>query len=284
MQKRVNSHRVHGRHFFCLGAIFSLVLVACGRGSSGAELTPIVVTVVVTDTPSPTSMSTATLTPTPSPTATPTPTATSTPTATPTPTPTPFVENFDTLDSAIWRLDVGSGNASLANGAVNLSSSGRRYPYLYTDAEIFPLAGDFSVSFRFRYPRVRVCGVGVIIGSYQMPVGLSESQTANRFQEAESKGVLAGVWQDQTSGMQLWFRAGPDRKEIYRRISGDWHEMTIEYRGNQYSLLLNGERVYTSKETPFRPAHIWLGHPANLGSACAWSGLEVDYIRIDPLP
>ncbi len=29
---------------------------------------------------------------------------------------------------------------------------------------------------------------------------------------------------------------------------------------------------------------IWIGHPAELGGDCLWSGLEIDYIAVESLP
>lgn len=224
---------------------------------------------------------TATPEPTPSPTDTPEPTVTATPTSTPYPG---FFENFEFFDSAVWTLDVGSGNGVVASGAVNLTSSGRRYPYLYTQFNPFPLQGDFSATFRFRYPRVRTCGVGVIVGSHLVPVGLGEAETAGQLQQAESQGVLVGVWQDRTSGMQIWFRSGAERADYPYAINNEWHEMTVEYQDNQYAIDLDGALVYTSGPTFFRPNVLWLGHPAELRSSCDWSALEVDTIRIESIP
>jgi len=204
-------------------------------------------------------------------------------------TPTPqlkitFTEDFEQLNSSTWHMDKGSGNIAIEDSILQMTSSGKRYPYLYSQRDPFPEKGDFSVTIRFRYSRVRVCGVGVIISSYLAPAGLSQEKTANRMQESEMHGVLAGVWQDQTNGLLVWFRSGEDRVDLPFPVNSTWNEMTIDYIGNHYNLYLNGNRVYTSLETQFRPQHLWLGHPAELYTDCEWDTLEIDYIEITSIP
>jgi len=283
-----------GRWLWLVMVLMLLVLVACSTQPPGT-LTPIVITETPsatlteepedTNTPEPTEAPEETNTPEPPilPTETPEPTATETPTPTTDPY-TGFFENFEFFDSAVWHLDVGSGDSSVVNGAMNLTSSGRRYPYLYTQFSPFPSQGDFSATFRFRYPRVRDCGVGVIMGGHLVPAGLGQAETAGQLQQAESQGVLIGVWQDRASGMQIWFRSGAERADLPYAINNEWHEMTVEYQDNQYSIVFDDALVYTSDPTSFRPNVLWLGHPADLGSSCAWSALEVDTIKIERIP
>lgn len=240
-------------------------------------------------TQSPTSTPTATSRP---PTATSTLTPAATPTRTPTPTspPQPIVTFWDGfngsgLDTSKWNLDTGTGDVVVSGGVLRMASSGRRYPYVYSRYDFFPSEGNFQMIFRFRYSEVKVCGVGVIMTGYLVPVGLTQDEAANRQKEAEAHGVQAGVWQDQTNGVQLWFRSGADRVDV--PISGpntNWNEMTIRCVGNRYTLYFNGHPAYTSLETPYYPQGIWIGNPAELAADCQWSTLEIDYIKVESLP
>jgi eukaryotic-like serine/threonine-protein kinase len=245
-----------------------------------------------TDTARPTDTALPTTMPTPTeiPSITPDPTATPAPTLRPnTPTPLPaavFQANFDgtRLDTARWGADAGDGEIIVSGGAVRLRSAGQRFPYLYTQSNPFPAEGDFVFLARFRYVWIRDCGVGVILSSYRPPPGLSQAEVAARQQEAEASGVQAGVWQDQAGGLQIWFRSGADREDVrYSGPDDDWHELQVLYTGGRYTLSLDGRLAYRSEQTPHRPAHIWLGHPAALGAPCWWSTLEVDSVRVERL-
>jgi hypothetical protein len=110
------------------------------------------------------------------------------------------------------------------------------------------------------------------------------SRTTNRERAAESSGMAVGVWQDGTYGMQYWLRSGVDREEIQLGINTKWNQTVIEYLDGKYYLYLNGNLIYTSRMIPYRPIHIWIGHPAELSGDCLWSSLEIDYIAVESLP
>jgi hypothetical protein len=235
----------------------------------------------------------------------PIPTRTAIPTSTWTPTPVPddtsgaqaapapkpsktepaavFRDDFTgrSLDGSKWSHDAGNGEIVMGDGVVRMRSSGRRYPYIYSRANPFASQGDFRMTARFRYVWVRDCGVGVIMTSCQIPPGVSQQEAEHIQQECEAQGVTAGAWQDRAAGLQLWFRSGDDRADI--AIPGNstqWNEMTIEYAGGKYTLLMNGSPAYTSSPTSHRPQTIWMGHPAELGGDCWWDTLEVDYVEV----
>jgi hypothetical protein len=219
------------------------------------------------------------------------PTTTPTYTSTiPTPEPQPvviFEDNFDgaSLNSSKWNFNVGTGDVAIGNGILTIRSSGRRYPYVYSQGNPFPSQGDFQITYRFRYSEVKDCGVGIIMTSYLVPVGLTQIEAAARQQEAEVTGVQAGVWQDRANGLRLWFRSGANRVDIpFSGPNTGWNEMTIKYFHSQYTLYFNDHPAYTSLQTPYRPRFIWIGHPADLGTGCLWDTLEVDYIKVESLP
>jgi hypothetical protein len=237
---------------------------------------------------------TATPVPTPSPFPTPTPFPTPIPlepTSTPVPTPSPqpvvtFQDDFNgsAINTSVWEADAGSGTILVGNGVLTLSSSGRSYPYLRTIYNPFPASGNFRATFRFRYLQTLTCGVGIIAASYIVPPRLSQEETTNRERAAESSGMAVGVWQDGTYGMQYWLRSGVDREEIQLGINTKWNQTVIEYLDGKYYLYLNGNLIYTSRMIPYRPIHIWIGHPAELSGDCLWSSLEIDYIAVESLP
>jgi hypothetical protein len=163
-------------------------------------------------------------------------------------------------------------------------SSGRRYPYIYSKNNPFPPTGDFQMSVRFRYWEVRDCGTGIILSSYLVPAGVSQDEAAGLQQEAESHGVQAGVWQDRASGLQLWFRSGGREDVLLPGPSTGWIELAIRYFDGRYTMYLDGSPAYSSLVTVHHPSHIWMGHPADLGSNCQRDTLEVDYVRVEMVP
>jgi hypothetical protein len=46
----------------------------------------------------------------------------------------------------------------------------------------------------------------------------------------------------------------------------------------------DNQLAYTSQDTTYRPEFIWIGHPAQLDARCAWSRLDIDFIRVETLP
>jgi hypothetical protein len=252
--------------------------------------------------PTPAMMTVEVATATPPPTSTPplppTPTlsATSPPTATPILAPTSpsapepsalFEDDFggSSLNGTLWAVDRGDGVVAISGGILRMSSSGARFPYVYSRVDPFPAQGDFQMTVRLRYSNVRDCGVGIIMASYLVPAGLSQEEAASLQQEAESHGVQAGVWQDRASGLQLWFRSGADRKDVvFPGPNTGWIELAIRYSDGRYSMYLNGSHAYSSLETVYRPGYIWMGHPADLGYNCQWDTLEIDYVRVEMLP
>lgn len=242
------------------------------------------------DTVTPPSTSPPPLPPAPTLAATSPSTATPIPTSTALSAPEPsavFEDDFggSSLNGTLWAVDRGDGAVAMSGGLLRMSSSGTRYPYIYSQGNPFPSEGDFQMTVRLRYPNVRDCGVGVIVTSYLVPVGLSLEEAADLQQEAESDGVQAGVWQDRAGGLQLWFRSETDRKDVvYPGPNTGWIELAIRYSDRQYTMYLNGSHAYSSLPTAHRPGYLWMGHPADLGSNCLWDTLEVDYVRVEALP
>lgn len=189
------------------------------------------------------------------------------------------------LDSSRWDWDAGAGEIVLDGDAVRMRSSGSTFPYVFTRIDPFPSEGDFRLTVRFHYVWVRDCGVGIILSSYRPPVGLPQDEVAALQEQAEANGVQIGVWQDSDNGLQLWYRSRTERKDVQLPSPNTaWNELTVELTGGRYVLYLNGVLQYTSQPTPHRPQHIWMGHPANLGSDCRWDTLEVDFVRVEQLP
>jgi hypothetical protein len=198
-----------------------------------------------------------------------------------------FADSFNSnfLDTTKWDADNTDNPFTVRNGTLQMGSSSSTYPYVRLKVNPFPSTGNFQLKYRLRYPQPNTCGVGVLMTSYIVPNGLSQNESGNLQKANEQNGVAAGIWQDNTTGMQIWFRSGADRKDItVSQPNTMWHEVKIEYIGDQYKIHLNSILIYTSLPTAYRPQSIWMGHPANLGSKCSWSSLEVDYVTVESLP
>jgi serine/threonine protein kinase len=198
-----------------------------------------------------------------------------------------FQDNFDRsgLDTSRWQADSAAEFVTVGQGALRMASAGPRYPYVYSRYNLFPTDGNFQLTYRFRYYKVDVCGVGIMAASTLCPAGRSQADEAACQQASEQNGVAAGMWQDSENGLQIWFRSGADR--VDKKFPGPdtaWHDITIKYEHSRYEMYLDNRLVYTSLPTPYRPQSIWMGHPADLGSDCPWSSLEVDYVKVYSLP
>jgi eukaryotic-like serine/threonine-protein kinase len=209
------------------------------------------------------------------------------PTARPTMAPvTVFGDNFNgsSLDSSKWTVENNSNPIVVSNGALQMASSSNNYPYIHSRYNPFPLSANFRLKYRLRYPQLSTCGVGVMMTSYVLPSGFSQNDAANFQQANEQNGVAAGIWQDD-HGVQIWYRSGADRVDVpVSTLDTSWHEVTIEYSDSYYKIYLDSRLIFPSLETPYRPQFIWMGHPANLGSNCSWSSLEIDYVTVESLP
>ena len=203
----------------------------------------------------------------------------------------PFIENFKAsgLDTSRWTRENSGGEVN-AGGSLKLSSSTGTFPYIHSTGQVFPTDGNFQFEVRFRYPNPDACGVGILLTTYNTPVGLSQSQTEIVQHENEMNGFTTGVWQDATTGMHIWFRSAADvvEKPVYgSKSNSDWHLLTIAYSDSKYSIFLdkdnNPSPVYESPMMLYHPEFITFGHPAVI-TTCAghWTNLEVESISVKP--
>lgn len=188
------------------------------------------------------------------------------------------------LDSSKWIRDNNTGNtAEVSGGVLRLSSSGTRFPYIYTASDPFPASGDFRASVGFRYLSVGTCGAPIAMASFILPAGVTLDESNRLSSSAEAAGgVSIWFWHE-----VVYYRSGPDHPNI--PLPGSYtsaHAVNVEYVGDQYSILADGARIFTSNPTAARPKVIWLGHNADLGSGheCPWDTLEVDYVKVESLP
>jgi hypothetical protein len=203
----------------------------------------------------------------------------------------PFSEDFkaSVLDTSKWTRANSDGEMSVG-GSLKLSSSTGAFPYIHSTGQVFPADGDFQFEVRFRYPNPDACGVGILLTTYDTPVGLSQSKTEDVQNAKEMNGFTMGVWQDATTGMHIWFRSAADvvEKPVYGSISNpDWHLLTIIYSNSKYSIFLdkanNPSPVYESPMMLYHPEFITFGHPAVI-TTCAghWTNLEVESVSVKP--
>lgn len=189
------------------------------------------------------------------------------------------------LDENRWKADYTYNFLSLNNGVLQLGSSSATFPYVRTTSNPFPGVGDFQLHYRLRYAALGDCGVGFMLTSYVMPSGLSQSSAAEFQRANEQNGLAVGSWQDRNTGMLIWFRAGAERADV--RVSSsntNWHEVKVHSVGRRYMIDFDNQLAYTSQDTTYRPEFIWIGHPAQLDARCAWSRLDIDFIRVETLP
>jgi hypothetical protein len=195
-----------------------------------------------------------------------------------------YYESFDDtpLDPLKWSPEFATTSLVVKNGELQMSGAGNRFPYIRSARAIVPFYGDFQADIRFRYPFVGTCGVGFMLTTVTPIPGLSQEVSAAQQKEAEKRGAALGVWQDR-NGMQLWYRSGADRKDIWvGGINTAMHTMSVDYSWNRYKLYLDGSLMYTSAPTFYRPQRIWIGNPIDLGpgNSCDWDTLHVDSIRV----
>jgi hypothetical protein len=194
-----------------------------------------------------------------------------------------FEDNFNrsALDGSKWIVDNSSNTTvDLSQGTLRLSSSSSHYPYIHSRVNPFPAAGDFRLTVRFQYTIAGACGVPVAAASYVLPAGLSHADTDRLSSGAEANGISIWFWRT-----VAYYRAGSVREDISLYPLSGWHTGTVDYVGGAYRLAIDTTPIYTSSQTTFRPAVVWLGAPFDLGSgnACRWDSLEVSNIRVESL-
>ena len=207
------------------------------------------VTVVAGTTPdTPTSTMEPTDTPTPT-VRPPTPTFTYTPTPTPVPTPTDtpgpltyFEEKFSSAipDTQRWQIFENGGTIVPLNPGLQLQSNSYRFPFLISQGNPFPAAGDFEVEILFRYSSATGYGTGITMGSCCPKNGAP----------MRDPHMLLSIWQD-SRGFRVvkWnYTALPD--EIFFQGKGSMsftsHQAVIRYSAdNNITVSIDGRSYVT---------------------------------------
>lgn len=190
-----------------------------------------------------------------------------------------FADNFNSvgLDPQKWGFVLGAGHIQVYGGELRLTSSGQTFPLIYPRDNPFPAEGDFRLSITLRYLDAAERGSGFRLSA--TPLAGYIDQAGASF----SEGRIIEVWQDRDD----WHIAvGEQNLMVYHLPAPvlERHEITILYRDQVYSILLDGQEVYASDPTAVRPAGLWLGNPLPAATAGNWSGLEVSRIAIGASP
>ncbi len=231
---------------------------------------------------------TATTAPPTEPPATPNEPPTATPAliqpATAPPLKTDFADTFNrpAVTNRLWRR-VNSGGEFSINGALNLSSKEAAFPLVVSAVQPFPASGDFRARIVFRYSDLSACGTGILITSYRPAVSASIKDGQAFEQNAERTGFTAGVWQDHTHGMSVWFRDAAERREapvLGGQPNTGRHELLFRLAGNSYELRLDGQPVLTAR-SELRPAYISIGNGTRIDTCAGyWSSLSVESVTV----
>lgn len=199
-----------------------------------------------------------------------------------------FDEGFDgsALDPARWTASTNGYPApaiAVAGGTVQMGQPGTAvldFPYVHSNAALFPASGDFSLTVGFQYTGVAGWGNGLTV-----------LDASNAF--------LAGLWQD-TAGLRVQAGGGPSHN-----VGVDTGAHVAEYRftGGALEVLLDGVSVSTDASVA-RPEALWFGHPTVgqvvytghpyadssgivqsrwWGGSGTWTTFELDFIRVRAL-
>ena len=204
--------------------------------------------------------------------------------ATAQPLKTDFTDTFNrpAITNRLWQR-VNSGGDYSVNGALNLSSKEAAFPLVVSAVQPFPASGDFRLRVVFRYADLSACGTGILITSYRPAVSASIKDGQAFEQNAERTGFTAGVWQDHTHGMSVWFRDAVERREtpvLAGQANTGRHELIFLRAGNTYELRLDGQPVLAAR-SELRPAYISIGNGTRI-ETCAgyWSSLSVESVTV----
>jgi len=207
-----------------------------------------------------------------------------------------FTEDFEgtSLDPQKWIFTentnmsgypANGGSISVADGFLELSSSGSSFPFIYSAENPFPSSGDFEIEFAVKYTCIADLGCGVMI----------------------SNGVPAvdTNWHNYKI-ITLWAHdQGPSNTVIYMEFynsgiyssyvhgfkpSSAQHIYKVSYSDGVYSIYVDGEFAGRG-ESEERPNMIVFGNPPNpevprspqevaVWGYWGWSSFKIDYVRV----
>jgi hypothetical protein len=178
-----------------------------------------------------------------------------------------FHDDFDgtALDPAVWSVEPGDGQVSVADGVTTLSCPGNTFPVVTTLNDPFP-PGDFLVRVRLRYVSVAWCGDGF---------GALDNFWEDYYGDACRPFLL---WQDQLgwysySGGTGYYYIGPGPNT-------DYHVYEWIYLNGRYTFSLDGATLSSGDCAP-RATRLFFGHPHPI-SCAPWTSFEIDYVHVEP--
>jgi hypothetical protein len=177
-----------------------------------------------------------------------------------------FHEEFEgqALDPAVWTVDLGDGQITVADGVATLTCAGSSFPVATSVNDPFP-PGDFVVRVRLRYTSVVRCGDGF---------GSLDNFWENYYGTACRPFLL---WQDAFG----WYSYTGNSAYHYIGSGPDtaYHVYEWTYVDGRYTFFLDGVSLSTGTCAP-RATRVFFGHPHPIGCS-PWTSFEIDYIHIE---
>jgi tRNA A-37 threonylcarbamoyl transferase component Bud32 len=193
-----------------------------------------------------------------------------------------FFDRFDGTEigdawSVLNRKPVG------VKTGLQLRSVDSAFPYVINAEPILPPSGDFQLRVGFRYSDLSACGTGILLTSYEPRVAASQDEAEAYQRASERDGFTAGVWQDATNGMSIWFRgAGQaiERPMMDGISDARPHMLTIQRSGDVYTLFLDGREIARGESTA-PPRYVTFGHPASIQTCTGyWTSLTIGVVQV----
>lgn len=194
-----------------------------------------------------------------------------------------FNEEFnDALDDTTWRVYKNAGDFEIINDYIHLYSNKNSFPFIHTKNVVFPSEDDFTFEISFKYRELAGWGNGISL-SYDIPSNLQTSTMGGY-------SVFA-IWQG-SDGVPLRISSlicseedinctGNNKNIFYSKLNDlDQHTLLIDYKNNKYELFFDGQKIFTSVNTAFRPRYIWFGHYIYFDHNNKWTSFNINHIKI----
>ena len=205
-----------------------------------------------------------------------------------------FTEEFNTpsLDEVTWKTYLNAGEVNIDSGVIKLSAGDTTtFPFIYSQVNLIPSSGDFSIKFKMKYNRVTGKGTGLVLSTILPINGASDTSLSSPL---FSQRHFLEVWQDSSLGFFFAYSGDCYNQScslgkvlVYQKgktnLDYDYHDIEFQYSNNRYSIFLDEIKVFTSNTTEVRPTILWLGN-YTLQPSSYWTEFEIDYIKISPFP
>ena len=169
-----------------------------------------------------------------------------------------FLETFadPSASSQQWQQATNGGSLLFAKGSVFLKGVGGGYPIIKTRQNPFPVSGDFTISFGYRYTSIGNYGTGLNC------IGPNGQVVADLHQGIDGQLL-------QVSDNVSWIH--PDTT---------WHVVSFVMANNHVAVYLDGNSK-GDRTASIRPTSIAVGG-GSMSNPWDWNDLQIAFIRVDP--